>query len=63
MQNWNWVIALLYIALGIYLLDISLAFYPIPEAVSKLNKAIFGIAGAMLAIASFKFFRKNPYPI
>ena len=63
MQNGGWLIAIVYIVIGLYLVNFAFGFYVVPKALSSLDKFIIGIGGVLLVIGSFKFFKRQPnYP-
>jgi len=50
---------IVYLLFGAYLINSVLGFYPLPEFFPNLDKFVITISGALLILASFKFFKSN----
>lgn len=57
--NGKTFIFILYVLLGVYLLNVGLQFVNLPEFLLKLNKWIVVIGGGLLIFESLKFLKQT----
>jgi len=62
MVKLGFIVSLIYILLGAYLLNLAFSFVTVPEMILGLEKWILVIAGIFLILGAWFFYKYNEHP-